>query len=213
MKMNKAIAALVSGAAAVFGMALSARALDTPVVATLGFTDSMWGAQDWETSVEVTGDGTYTLTTEAVAGAKDFAVFVIDLNGMFADYPEASATLDKVVIDGSEISVAADKVLYGDLEEKGNFRINVYNMYTDDENNLAVNPETAVSEYLSVTFTVTGLDADPANTEEISAGAPAPAINGTDETTAPATGNASAASAAAIMALSGAAAVASKKRN
>ena len=227
MKMNKAIAALVSGAVAVSGMAVSAFALDTPVVAKLGFTDSTWEHQDWETSVEVTGDGTYTLTSDVVAGAADFGVFVIDFDQMFANYPDAVATLDKIEVDGSEISVSADKILYGDIEEKGNFRIDIYNMYSDTKDNPGVNQATAVSESLSVTFTVSGLggeaapaetEAAPAETEAAPAeteAAPAEteaAPADTAETTAPATGNASAAAIVAVMAVAGAAAVISKKR-
>ena len=222
MKMNKAIAALVSGAVAVSAMAVSACALDTPVVAKLGFTDSTWEHQDWESSVEVTGDGTYTLTSTTVAGAADFGVFVIDFDQMFANYPDAVATLDKVVVDGSEISVAADKILYGDIEEKGNFRIDIYNMYSDTKDDPGVNQATAVAESLSVTFTVSGLEAAaPAETEAAPAeteAAPAeteaaPAVENTAaDTTAPATGNASAAAIVAVMAVAGAAAVISKKR-
>ena len=217
MKMNKAIAALVSGAVAVSGMAVSAFALDTPVVAKLGFTDSTWEHQDWETSVEVTGDGTYTLTSDVVAGAADFGVFVIDFDQMFANYPDAVATLDKIEVDGSEISVSADKILYGDIEEKGNFRIDIYNMYSDTKDNPGVNQATAVSESLSVTFTVSGLggEAAPAETEAAPAeteAAPAETTASAETTTAPATGNASAAAIVAVMAVAGAAAVISKKR-
>ena len=219
MKMNKAIAALVSGAVAVSGMAVSAFALDTPVVAKLGFTDSTWEHQDWETSVEVTGDGTYTLTSDVVAGAADFGVFVIDFDQMFANYPDAVATLDKIEVDGSEISVSADKILYGDIEEKGNFRIDIYNMYSDTKDDPGVNQATAVAESLSVTFTVSGLEAAaPAETEAAPAeteAAPAEteaAPADTSETTAPATGNASAAAIVAVMAVAGTAAVISKKR-
>ena len=215
MKMNKAIAALVSGAVAVSGMAVSAFALDTPVVAKLGFTDSTWEHQDWETSVEVTGDGTYTLTSDVVAGAADFGVFVIDFDQMFANYPDAVATLDKIEVDGSEISVSADKILYGDIEEKGNFRIDVYNMYSPTKDDPGVNQATPVSESLSVTFTVSGLEAAaPAETEAAPAETEAaPADTAASETTtAPATGNASAAAIVAVMAVAGATAVISKKR-
>ena len=218
MKMNKAIAALVSGAVAISGMAVSACALDTPVVAKLGFTDSTWEHQDWETSVEVTGDGTYTITSDVVAGAADFGVFVIDFDQMFANYPDAVATLDKIEVDGSEISVSADKILYGDIEEKGNFRIDIYNMYSDTKDDPGVNQATAISESLSVTFTVSGLEAAapaettaaPAETEAAPAETTAAAEATT--TTAPATGNASAAAIVAVMAVAGAAAVISKKR-
>ena len=215
MKVNKLIAAVVSGAVAVSAMAVSAFAIDEPVVAKLGFTDSTWSFQDWDSSVEVTGDGTYTLTSTAVAGAGDFGVFVIDFDQMYAKYPDAVATLDKVEVDGAEISVDASKILYGDIEEKGNFRIDIYNMYSDTKDDPGVNQATPVNESLSVTFTVSGLgDAAAAETEAAPAeteAAPAETTAAADEAPAK-TGNTAAAAIAGVMAVAGAAAVVSRKR-
>ncbi len=218
MKVNKLIAAAVSGAVAVSAMAVSAFAIDEPVVAKLGFTDSTWSFQDWDSSVEVTGDGTYTLTSTAVAGAGDFGVFVIDFDQMYANYPDAVATLDKVEVDGAEISVDGSKILYGDIEEKGNFRIDIYNMYSDTKDDPGVNQATPVNESLSVTFTVSGLGGDAAAETEAAETEAAPA----EETTAAAdtsadeapakTGNTAAAAIAGVMAVAGAAAVVSRKR-
>lgn len=212
MKVNKLIAAAVSGAVAVSAMAVSAFAIDEPVVAKLGFTDSTWSFQDWDSSVEVTGDGTYTLTSTAVAGAGDFGVFVIDFDQMYANYPDAVATLDKVEVDGAEISVDGSKILYGDIEEKGNFRIDIYNMYSDTKDDPGVNQATPVNESLSVTFTVSGLgdaaaETDAAPAEETTAAADTSA----DEAPAK-TGNTAAAAIAGVMAVAGAAAVVSGKR-
>lgn len=212
MKVNKLIAAAVSGAVAVSAMAVSAFAIDEPVVAKLGFTDSTWSFQDWDSSVEVTGDGTYTLTSTAVAGAGDFGVFVIDFDQMYANYPDAVATLDKVEVDGAEISVDGSKILYGDIEEKGNFRIDIYNMYSDTKDDPGVNQATPVNESLSVTFTVSGLgdaaaETDAAPAEETTAAADTSA----DEAPAK-TGNTAAAAIAGVMAVACAAAVVSGKR-
>ena len=218
MKVNKLIAAAVSGAVAVSAMAVSAFAIDEPVVAKLGFTDSTWSFQDWDSSVEVTGDGTYTLTSTAVAGAGDFGVFVIDFDQMYANYPDAVATLDKVEVDGAEISVDGSKILYGDIEEKGNFRIDIYNMYSDTKDDPGVNQATPVNESLSVTFTVSGLGGAAAAETEAAETEAAPA----EETTAAAdtsadeapakTGNTAAAAITGVMAVAGAAAVMSRKR-
>lgn len=216
MKVNKLIAAAVSGAVAVSAMAVSAFAIDEPVIAKLGFTDSTWSFQDWDSSVEVTGDGTYTLTSTAVAGAGDFGVFVIDFDQMYANYPDAVATLDKVEVDGAEISVDGSKILYGDIEEKGNFRIDIYNMYSDTKDDPGVNQATPVNESLSITFTVSGLgDAAAADTEaapaEETTAAETTAAAATEEAPAK-TGNTTAAAIVTVMAVAGAAAVISKKR-
>lgn len=227
MKMNKIAAAVLSGAVAASAMAVSASAEDISINATLGFTDTSWSFQDWEATTEVTGDGTYTVTSTAVAGAADFGVFVVDLNGMFAAYPEATATLDKVEVDGAEITVDASKIVYGDVEEKGNYRIEIYNIYGSTKDDPGVNSATAINESLAITFTVSGLGGAAAEeaveetveetveeateevAEETTEEAPA-----SDNVTAPAaTGNASAAAIVSVMAVAAAAAVISKKRN
>ena len=134
---------------------------------------------------------------------------------MYANYPDAVATLDKVEVDGAEISVDGSKILYGDIEEKGNFRIDIYNMYSDTKDDPGVNQATPVNESLSVTFTVSGLgDAAAAETEAAPAeteAAPAETAAATDEAPAK-TGNTAAAAIAGVMAVAGAAAVVSRKR-
>ena len=212
MKVNKLIAAAVSGAVAVSAMAVSAFAIDEPVVAKIGFTDSTWSFQDWDSSVEVTGDGTYTLTSTAVAGAGDFGVFVIDFDQMYANYPDAVATLDKVEVDGAEISVDGSKILYGDIEEKGNFRIDIYNMYSDTKDDPGVNQATPVNESLSVTFTVSGLGDAAAETEAAPAEETTVAADTSADEAPAKTGNTAAAAIAGVMAVAGAAAVVSRKR-
>ena len=207
MKIKKFFAAVVATAVAVSTMAVSAFAAEYN--ATLGFADTAWAAQDWEATTVVNADGTYTIESTLVAGACDFGVFVIDINGMFAGNPEATAVLDKIEVDGQEISFDAAKIIYGDIEEKGNYRIEIYNQYGDTKNDPPVNNATTIAESLKVTFTVSGLSA--AAEEAAPAVEEAPAADAT--TTSTATGNATAASVVAVMAIAGAAAVASKKRN
>ena len=207
MKIKKFFAAVVATAVAVSTMAVSAFAAEYN--ATLGFADTAWAAQDWEATTVVNADGTYTIESTLVAGACDFGVFVIDINGMFAGNPEATAVLDKIEVDGQEISFDAAKIIYGDIEEKGNYRIEIYNQYGDTKNDPPVNNATTIAESLKVTFTVSGLSA--AAEETAPAVEEAPAADAT--TTSTATGNATAASVVAVMAIAGAAAVASKKRN
>ncbi|MCR5805611.1 MAG: hypothetical protein K6G68_01100 [Oscillospiraceae bacterium] len=153
----------ISAVAAAAALALSLTAIHTsavePINAKIGFTDVNWTYQDWESNVSVTGDGTYTITSTAVAGTEEVGVFVIDLEGMYASYPDAVATLDKIVIDGSEVSFDGAKILYGDIEEKGNFRIDVYNMYSATKDDPGFNSVTPITESLEVTFTVSGLGA------------------------------------------------------
>ena len=208
MKLKKIFAGIAAAAVAVSAMAINAFAADS-YTAKLGFADTAWAAQDWDASVTVTGDGQYTIESTAVAGAIDFGVFVIDIEGMYKDAPEASAVLDSIEIDGAALSFDAGKILYGDIEEKGNFRIDIYNQYSDTAKDPGVDNATAIASSLKVTFTVSGLGgAAPAeDTAAADTTTDAPAT-----TTAPATGNAAVASIVAVMAVAGAAMVVSKKR-
>ncbi len=198
MKLKKIIAAIAAAAVAVSTMAVNAFAADE-YQAVLGFADTAWAAQDWEASTTVTGDGQYTIESTLVAGACDFGVFVIDITGMYAANPNATAVLDKVEVDGAEISFDAAGIQYGDIEEKGNYRIEIYNQYGTTKDNPPVNQATAISSSVKVTFTVSGLGGGAAETTEATT------------TDAPATGNAPIAAMAVVMALAGTAAVVSKK--
>lgn len=214
MKLKKIIAAVAAAAVSLSAMAVNVFAADS-YNAKLGFADTAWAVQDWDSLVEVTGDGQYTLESTAVAGASDFGVFVIDIEQMFADAPEATAVLDKVEVDGSEISFDAAKIIYGDIEEKGNYRIEIYNQYGDTKNDSPVNQATAIGSSLKITFTVSGLgggEAAPAETEA-AAETPAETAPAADNNTqSAATGNTSAAVMISVMAAAGIAAAASKKR-
>ncbi len=222
MKFKKIAAIAAASAVALSMSAVSVFAEDT-CQATLGFTDVNWTYQDWESAVEITGDGTYTITSTAVAGTEEIGVFVIDCQGMFASHPDAVATLDKLEIDGNEISFDADKIMYGDIENKGNYRIDIYNMYSDTKDNPGINNATPITESLSVTFTVSGFGAAAAAEEEVveeevveevaeEAAPVEEAAPAADTTTTPAaTGNHSAASVAVVMAVAAAAALAVKK--
>ena len=212
MKLKKILAAVAAAAVSVSAMAVNVFAADS-YNAKLGFADTAWAVQDWDSLVEVTGDGQYTLESTAVAGASDFGVFVIDIEQMFAGAPEATAVLDKVEVDGSEISFDAGKIIYGDIEEKGNYRIEIYNQYGDTKNDSPVNQATSIGSSLKITFTVSGLgggEAAPAETEAPVAADEAPAAD--NSTQSAATGNTSAAVMLSVMAVAGAAAAVSKKR-
>ena len=212
MKLKKILAAVAAAAVSVSAMAVNVFAADS-YNAKLGFADTAWAVQDWDSLVEVTGDGQYTLESTAVAGASDFGVFVIDIEQMFAGAPEATAVLDKVEVDGSEISFDAGKIIYGDIEEKGNYRIEIYNQYGDTKNDSPVNQATSIGSSLKITFTVSGLgggEAAPAETEAPVAADEAPAAD--NSTQSAATGHTSAAVMLSVMAVAGAAAAVSKKR-
>ncbi len=114
----------------------------TPVVldcnAALSFCDSAWGNGMWATEesaiTKVTGDGSYSVIWNAPEGTSvaDAGVFVIDMAGaqatMDAEGKTLAVTALTVKVDGTEVPVDVSKILSGDLEGNGNYRIEIYNM-------------------------------------------------------------------------------------
>ena len=91
-----------------------------------------------------------------------------------------------VVTDGetTEVAVDSSKILFGDIENNGKLRIELYNQFGDTSKDAPLNTsDIFFNDSLNVTFTITGIDAitggniKPATT-------PAPA-----DTTAPTTGD------------------------
>ena len=128
-------------------------------------------ASDWSTSTDfganssvqttVTGDGTYTLSYDGACA--DIGILVVDIIGAQADLDangQTYAVTDlKLTIDGNEVAVDLAKVLTGDLEENGNYRIDLYNMYGDSKNDPSLDNTLAVTENLTLTFTIETVDA------------------------------------------------------
>ncbi len=224
MKLKKITAFIAAAVTAVY--AASTVCAADEYTATIGFTDTMYSAQDWETSTAVTGDGQYTIESTAVAGAYDIGVFIVDIKDMSAKAPEAAAVLDKIEIDGSEIEFDADKINYGDIEGNGNYRIEIFNQYNDStKNDPAVDQASAVNSSVKVTFTVSGLggeapkaaESEPASAETAETAEKQEADNTAvpepdSSTGSAATGNASSSAMLYIIAFAGAAAFLSKKK-
>lgn len=124
--------------------------------ATLGYATSDWSVSEWGDNVNttVTGAGTYTLSWDLPEGTAitDALVFVVDIVGAGS---EGYALTDlSVTADGEEIAVDMAKVATGDLEEKGNFRIEIYNEYGPTKEDAPIDTALAASGNLTVTFTI-----------------------------------------------------------
>lgn len=188
MNMKKVLAGAVASVMAVSTMAIAASAeVSFPYTATIGFADASWACQDWETTLEITEDGTYTIATADFEDdeanemfANGIKVFVIDIAKLGADlgitedsenYGMAAAKFSDVKVkvtdkDGNEKDLTVDqsKLVWGDIEGKGNLRLELYNSYgpttgdgEDADPSLApVNRDDIVDiAKLSVTFTLT----------------------------------------------------------
>ena len=136
-------------------------------------------------------------------------------------------TISDVVItatnsDGTSTDIAVDesKLYYGDIEGNGKIRLEIYNAYGDTSKDAPIDAAgLSFDDTLSVTFTVSGTGMGDAAASDDNAAdaatvdAEAPADNAADANKGnPETGVAGVAVAAGVVALAGAAVVASRKR-
>ena len=152
------VLALIMMLGCLAGIAVSAE--ETAYTAKLGFANSDWSAQEWGDNVNttVTGAGTYTLSWDGAAS--NALVFVVDIGGAGAAFAAANLQLTAltVAVDGVEIPVDLTKIVTGDLENNGNFRIEIYNEYGSTKADPGIDPAAvSFATNLTVTFTL----ADP----------------------------------------------------
>lgn len=158
---------------------------------TVSIADIKASAVDEETMAAVTAEGAMVFNVDIADLAKDLGIGV-DAEGYdglktgaekmeFAKSKGVNVTDVKItqVKDGetTEIAVDSSKVLFGDIEGKGKFRIELYNEYGDTKNDAPLKvSDIYFNEGLNVTFTISGIDAI------LNGGSTTP-----DETEAPAT--------------------------
>lgn len=200
---KRALSAVLS-AAMVFGMSgvgaatgdKTAKAAAETCTANLVYCGPSWGLpQIWDPGTEGATDaevkveaGTETYTV-AYAGSQDEGaptVFCIDAHELSAKAAEAglAVKLDamSLKLDGTEVPVDLSKVLSGDLEENGNYRMEVYNTVgagTADDSPISVDGF-KFSESLEVTFTLTMASASEAPEAPEVTEAPAAPSTGVD---------------------------------
>lgn len=150
--------------------------------ASLGYADPNWAVQEWGDNVNtmVTGAGTYTLSWDLAEGqaVNGAVVFVVDLAGAAADLlaqgKEFNLTDLKVKADGTELAVDMSKVVTGDIEEKGNYRIEIYNEYGTTKEAAPIDiTKLSASKTLSIDFTLEVIAAPADGQEETTPAAPA----------------------------------------
>lgn len=110
-------------------------------------------------------NGTHTVTyTGAVNGAM---VTLMDFVGLKQKFPNAFVRIDEIKADGNTLPFDANKFFYGDLEDNGNFRIEMFNIWgkgAADGNvlqspfsnlqNVGGDPAFTCAETLEITFTI-----------------------------------------------------------
>lgn len=110
------------------------------IVADFSLADADWSLQVWgaaddgsqaAASTVITGAGSYSMTIDTTAGAEGAAVFVIDIpftkDALTAQNYAVSEL--KLTVDGTELALDTTKIVYGDIEEKGNLRIELFNQW------------------------------------------------------------------------------------
>ena len=109
--------------------------------------------------------GTHTVTYEgAVNGAM---VTTLDFVGLKKRLPNAFVRIDDIKLDGTSIKFNANNFCYGDIENNGNFRIELFNIWGKGQvNNLVVaspfsnltnvgsDPAFTFAQSLEITFTI-----------------------------------------------------------
>jgi hypothetical protein len=198
--MKKAVKQLISAALAsvlVVGGVTVLQPVDVKAAedytAFLMFADKDWAFGNFDSTLEsatttISGDGTYTVTLNAAdvdgdasVGANGAQVFCVDIEGAQAGLTEEGKTFSvtdlSVTADGEEVAVDADKIVTGDIEENGNFRIEIYNDYGDTVSDAPIDAEGfTFKDNITVEFTLETVDyeapeaADEAATEEAAVG-------------------------------------------
>ncbi len=204
----------MAAAVAVSAMAVSASAFADSYTATLGFADDTWAAQDWATTCEITGDGTYSITANCLFDAVDedtgeevkepaagagIKVMVVDIANLGADLginvaPEDAAADDdswkyatgdvkvtdvKLTSGDKEFAIDQSKIKVGDIESKGNLRIEIFNAFgptsvseSYDASVSPLDPSTfgfLAEDQFTITFTISGLNGAEAADEDVAA--------------------------------------------
>ena len=136
-----------------------------------------WGdGGNWDGATTVVSGGSkavgqYTVKLETTEARTNGKVYVLDLEGFAAKYPKALVRIDAIKADGQDLKFDANKFHYGDIENNGNYRIELFNIWgTGTAQNSpfrasggpgdAGEPALAFNKTLEVTFTVVPTTSD-----------------------------------------------------
>lgn len=136
-----------------------------------------WGdGGNWDGASTVVSGGSkavgqYTVKLETTEARTNGKVYVLDLEGFAAKYPKALVRIDAIKADGQDLKFDANKFYYGDIEDNGNYRIELFNIWGSGtaQNSPfrasggpgeAGEPALAFNKTLEVTFTVVSTTSD-----------------------------------------------------
>lgn len=136
-----------------------------------------WGdGGNWDGALTVVSGGSkavgqYTVKLETTEARTNGKVYVLDLEGFAAKYPKALVRIDAIKADGQDLKFDANKFHYGDIEDNGNYRIELFNIWGSGtaQNSPfrasggpgeAGEPALAFNKTLEVTFSVVSTTSD-----------------------------------------------------
>lgn len=106
------------------------RVADEAVNVSLLCVDGNWGGT-WGTQVDALApaelNGTHTFKYEGSAASS--MVFTLDFGQLLAKYPNATVSITDMKCDGKSIAFDGNKFRYGDIEDNGNFRVELFNIW------------------------------------------------------------------------------------
>lgn len=94
-----------------------------------------WGdGGNWDGATTVVSGGSkavgqYTVKLETTEARTNGKVYVLDLEGFAAKYPKALVRIGAIKADGQDLKFDANKFHYGDIEDNGNYRIELFNIW------------------------------------------------------------------------------------
>ena len=134
------------------------------------YTNKSWGFSNWgagsanATDAKITKDGTYTVkltNTDYMMHSQDTSMMtMVEMAGLkdkVASLDDIKVSDVKLELDGGAVEVAQDKVLSGDLEDKGNYRIELYNCYGGTKEAPTFDTTKTWSKSMKITFTLSGV--------------------------------------------------------
>jgi hypothetical protein len=102
------------------------------LVAGLTVCDSNWNSGWPDASAPIYFDGGISGTQQSIkyeGSRANGMIYLVELQNVLATYPNIKLQLDEVFVDGVAVPFDASKILCGDLEGNGNYRIELFNRY------------------------------------------------------------------------------------
>jgi hypothetical protein len=110
------------------------------LVAGLTVCDTNWNSAWPDAKAPLYFNGGISDTQQSIkfTGSRvDGMIYLVELQNVMAQYPNMQLRLDEVLVDGKSVAFDANKIIYGDLEGSGHYRIELYNCYGSSASNSA----------------------------------------------------------------------------